>query len=37
MKLKAGGSIHTPRFCTVRIEEVFASMKEAVSVKVRVI
>lgn len=31
MKLKAGDRVYTPRFCTVKIKEVFASRKEAVS------
>lgn len=31
MKLKAGDRVYTPRFCTVKIKEVFAGRKEAVS------
>lgn len=29
MKLKAGDSVYTPRFCTVKIEKVFSSRSEA--------
>lgn len=29
MKLKAGDSVYTPRFCTVRIEKVFSGRSEA--------
>ncbi len=28
-KIQAGDRIHTPRFCTVRIESVYESEKEA--------